>query len=221
MPFYELAVTPGFREHLLGRDKFVFFDDFLGGNWDNRAWNQSTTGAGTVTKIVAEGGQVELVGNTYAALHMGNPYNLSLAKRLSVSGRARYVTIDPVACRGTFYVANFSTSPWDFLTIYYDPSVSTNWRYESCHTDAGHRVTLDSGILAGDTNWHEFEIVGTTDEVRYFVDGALAGAITESDYPGCLPTDIMGGPFLAISDSAHGGSPVMRVDWMLATGDRD
>ena len=54
----------------IDRNRYYFWDDFGGGNFDNRTWGYGGTTGGSVAKISAIGGQIRItVGGT-----SGNEY---------------------------------------------------------------------------------------------------------------------------------------------------
>jgi hypothetical protein len=190
-------------------DDAIFFDDFIGADYDNITWALTSISA---TPQNAVGGRVLFraavgVGTAYATMANNDAY--SAATELTVEWKGKLI---PPATGGSSECGVMSgdnpSNSW--ICWYYNPGTSANFRCQ-CGNTSG-TTNSDSGV-AGDNSEHCFKIIISSTVVEFYLDGKFCAAVVNN-----ISSDGMS-PYVWCAAS---GTVVADVDadYVLVTGER-
>jgi len=150
----------------------VFYDDFIGFNYDNQVW--SAAGTGALANLDANGGQIRVrcnANNKDYEFYAGDMGAFSVAKNFDVEWRAALTADNGTAECGLEGAGDQATNRirWQL------DSAQAN--FQCLATSAGVTSTADSGV-AKDNNLHLFRIIGSAGFLQFFLDGVLRAVIT-------------------------------------------
>jgi hypothetical protein len=192
------------------RRRLYYFDDFGGGNYDNRAWAFGSVGSGSVAKLAALAGQVIVTvgatsGNESYIIGGANfNYNNGL---IDCSWRAKSEnTANCTLQLGLQIDGNNS------IMLMSDSADGTNWIGQCINGGSSSRGYAS---LAVDTNWHVFKMVITGSSVQFFVDSTLVTTVSANIPSGDLSLIAYGHRY-----SGGSGTRSFLVDWCEAVGSR-
>lgn len=196
------------------RNRYYYFDDFGGGNFDNLTWGYGGTAGGSVAKISAVGGQIRVtVGGT-----AGNEYyivqdtrrNFNVSGPCEVTWRVKIEDITNVSVQ-----LGLATDSTHYIEFFADSASSANWLAasrngaSSSSTDTGWRV--DANV------WVKLQILANSSEVKFFIDNSLR--VTMSTVAN-IPTGDQGPIVYMYRNTGGSGTRSALVDYCEAIGGR-
>jgi hypothetical protein len=193
------------------RGVLYFFDDFGGGNFDDRVWGYGGSAGGSVAKLAALGGQIRI---TVGAVS-GNEYyiaqdtrdNYDTAQFLDLSWYAKIEDLTYLSLH-----VGFETDSTHYIHIRSDSTSNANW---VCKVQNGASSTQVISSTAVDTNWHRLRIIGSVTGIDFFVDSTLLTTITTN-----IPTAPLGPIAYCYRHTGGSGVRSILVDWVEAVGAR-
>jgi len=196
------------------RNRYYYFDDFGGGNYDSRTWGVGGTAGGGVAKLSAIGGQIRVtVGGT-----AGNEYYIvqDTFRNFNVSGPCEISLFAKIENLANFSAQfGFQTDGTHHIEIASDSATSTNWVCWCQNGAGGGNLTQVISGLAVDTNWHRLRILCSAASVSFFVDSTLIGTIVTN-----IPAGDLGPIAYGYRNAGGAGTRSFLVDWCEAIGAR-
>lgn len=158
----------------ISRDKVCEFWDFVRETMDTTVWTTSVSGSGSTITIATDKqyGEVIMEGNAtggHSAFVLKSWSNLSInvADNFEVSWRVKAVDDYSLTTLGLIASGN------DQILMY--KWGSANWKVHTYSGGVG--TTTDTGV-AQDGNYHIFKIVGSTGNVKFYIDDTLEATHT-------------------------------------------
>jgi hypothetical protein len=205
------------------RSRFYFWDDFDGGNWDQRWWRTGggpgysfftmdtiTTGiAGVLRGIVSS----TATRTSYIDQNTVKGFSLNSAAdiaRLDLTWRVQLVLVTYLSFTMSFYI-----DATHFVDIQLDTAVGVNWLIRSYN--GASNTTTNTGVAPAAATWYKLRITGLKDGsgFDFFADGVLLGTITTN-----IPTGEAGIQILVTRRTGGTGTRTWYMDWVQATGAR-
>ena len=159
------------------KNNALFWDDFVGGSISN-VWVTTISNNGTVGIIDGIGGQCRLTTGTtssgYSQLETSKKI-VQISVNPSIEYRIKLSAITNITTRVGLYVDDNN-----LIDFYYDADGTGSTWYGRSIT-GGTATTTDTTVSA-DTNWHLFEIKGTSSNVKFYIDDVLKATITTNLY---------------------------------------
>ena len=202
-------MTLSLRETMISKypdlNKAIFYDDFMGANYDNETWY--VAGTGTVPPQVNLGGVIKFIPDIRKdfSIFMTGP-EWSVAANLQFEARIKAEPVAGVANYVEFGVQQ-SPSGADYCGFRTTNDVTFPNFGGVCNG-----IYYDSGV-ARDTNWHTFKFTCSTGLIHWYLDGVRFGTRTAT-----LPANVLA-PFLYVA-SGQKLISAAYIDYFLLTGDR-
>jgi hypothetical protein len=193
------------------RSHYYFFDDFGGGNFDDRVWEYGGTTGGSITKLAALAGQINVVVGSVA----GNDYYIAQAAKNNFDPSSLIDLCWRIKIPDRTYLAaqiGFEADSTHYIHLRSNSDVSAYW---VCQVQSGAGSTQVISSLAVDTNWHLLRIIGTSAAMNFFVDSTLLTTIATN-----IPTVALGPIVYTYRHTGGSGTRLVTVDWVEATGAR-
>ena len=188
----------------------AIFDDFVGASFTN-IWIMNENGTGSnVTLIDGVGGQAQLTSGTST-----NDYSdISSSKKLTKIGSAFTIRIRIKLDSITDNIVNIGVISDDnnLIDFQYDASdAGANWFARTIN--AGTATNTDTTVAAN-TSWHIFEILSSSADVKFFIDGTLRATNTTNLFTGLMK-------IYAKQTTKTTTSRVLLLDYVKLICDRD
>jgi len=202
-------MTLSLRETMIPKypdlNKAIFYDDFMGTNYDNETWY--VVGTGTAPPQVNLGGVFKLfpsIRNDFLMSMTGAEW--SVAANLQIEMR---VKAEPAAGLSSYVEFGVQQTP-----------TGTDYIGVRCTNDATfpnfmgvcNGTAYDLGV-ARDTAWHTYRITCSTGLIHWYIDGVRKAARTAT-----IPANVLA-PFMYVA-SANKVTSIGYIDYYLLTGDR-
>jgi hypothetical protein len=193
----------------------ALFDDFIGSSLIN-TWISNTNGVdSSVTFIDGIGGILRLTSgsstNDYSELRSGNKLtNINSTAKLTFRFKLLQTT-NTIVRLG--FISDNSVPDNNLIDFYYsaDSSVS-DWFCRTINSEVSSSIATG---VTGDTNWHEFEILTSLTEIKFYIDSNLVASSSTNLYTGLL--------FIYANQTTklNGNTKSCQIDYIKFISDRE
>jgi hypothetical protein len=183
------------------------YDDFLGGNYDDRWW--AGRGTGSLTALADGILRVRATAGASYELYQGDFCNLSVAGLAVMNSRWKCVDVTSVQGKIGFEAASPDNAS-DWIAFIFDSAISVNWLCQSAAS--GSVTTVDTGVACS-TAYYEFRIETRPGQVTFFLNGVLIATITTNI------SSLLLQPYAYVVATGASARDIY-FDWLEVFGDR-